>query len=114
MLMNFYYPFLRVAILKMAESITSNHGKETSFLFDFEEQSCNATIITKDKVLKMPSSFLCYVSKTFKDELEKQSNILVDTSFESGVVICVLSYFKPAVFKNAHFIDGMLIQKHIH
>ena len=56
----------------------SDEEKVTVCLFDFEEEEWDAIFVTKDKKLKMPSSFLYYVSETFKDELEKNSNVITD------------------------------------
>ena len=103
------------------EEPINDEEKETICLFDFEEEKCDATFVTKDKKLKMPSSFLCYVSKAFKEELEKNSNVITDVdvcsneliTFEflsnsnvitdvdvcSNELISAISYYKPPLYK---------------
>ena len=81
------------------EEPINDEEKETICLFDFEEEKCDATFVTKDKKLKMPSSFLCYVSKAFKEELEKNSNVITDVDVCSNELISAISYYKPPLYK---------------
>ena len=76
-----------------------DEAKDTVCLFDFDEEKCDAMIIAKDKKLKMPSSFLCYVSEAFKGELEKNSNVITDKTFDSDIVIVSLSNYRPQFCK---------------
>ena len=79
---------------KKKEEPIRDEEKETLCLFDFKEEKCGATFITKDKILKIPSSFLSYMSDAFKDELENNSNVVTDRSYTADIVSTAFSYYR--------------------
>ena len=93
------------------EQPLNDEEKETVCLFDFEEEKCDATFVTKDKKLKMPSSFLCYVSEAFKEELEKNSNVISDVNYTSDTLSLALSYYRPQFYneEKISFQEGVIL-----
>ena len=75
-----------------AETVPNEERKEKLVPFDFDENNCDVIIMTKDKEVHFPSSFLKMASN--KDDLPiVEGKISIDVSAEN--LVESLSFFYP-------------------
>ena len=74
------------------KSIPNEERKEKLFPFDFNENDCDVAIITKDKEVHLPSSFLEMISNY---ENIKMADGKIEMDVLSEKLIKALSFYRP-------------------